>query len=113
GDAACTSSPECLPLVCDPPWFSAPCLLVLWKDTGSDPVLVTFLACSSVPLRLAVSQAPDLPTPANEPAHSPTEIHLPRLLLLPPLASSNSSISDPRRFQTLILTSCSTSNKQT
>ncbi|MEQ2256608.1 hypothetical protein ILYODFUR_025866 [Ilyodon furcidens] len=41
------------------------------------------------------------------------EIHLPRLLLLPPLAASNSSISDPRRFQALILTSCSTSNKQT
>ncbi|MED6232738.1 hypothetical protein ATANTOWER_001763 [Ataeniobius toweri] len=30
-----------------------------------------------------------------------------------PLADSNSSLCVPRRFQTLILTTCSTSNKQT
>ncbi|MEQ2299137.1 hypothetical protein AMECASPLE_012368 [Ameca splendens] len=33
--------------------------------------------------------------------------------LFPPLADSNSSLSVPRRFQALILTTCSTSNKQT
>ncbi|MEQ2226856.1 hypothetical protein ILYODFUR_031557, partial [Ilyodon furcidens] len=32
-------------------WFSAPYLLVLEEDISSDPVLVTFLACSSDPTK--------------------------------------------------------------
>ncbi|KAK5601506.1 hypothetical protein CRENBAI_025229 [Crenichthys baileyi] len=41
--------------------FSASCFLALEEDPSSDPVLGTFLADSSDPLRLAALQAPELP----------------------------------------------------
>ncbi|MED6239113.1 hypothetical protein ATANTOWER_002008 [Ataeniobius toweri] len=62
-------------------WFSAPYLLVLEEDIGSDPVLVTFLACSSYPTKAGCRsssgsskhQQTNLPTlqrESNKPPHS-------------------------------------------
>ncbi|KAK5613880.1 hypothetical protein CRENBAI_014645 [Crenichthys baileyi] len=42
-------------------WFPASCFLALEEDPGSDPVLGTFLADSTDPLKLAALQAPELP----------------------------------------------------
>ncbi|MEQ2219912.1 hypothetical protein ILYODFUR_000003 [Ilyodon furcidens] len=62
-------------------WFSAPYLLVLEEDIGSDPVLVTFLACSSDATKAGCRSSsgsskhqqmnlPTLQRESNKPPHS-------------------------------------------